>query len=404
MRRAILLLLLLPACGGEAAPLVPFDPAVAEPLLADVVDALHAGDGPRALAELDLLASRGPLPDGSLHYRALALEAADRNEEAEKVWRRELLAHPGNARAHAALGRRLMATGRLEEAATHLDLAAKLAPGDAVVRLLSGRLALLRNEDELALRAFNDVLQVDPWGEAAVEAHTGLAQILARRGGDEAQLAERHAATARKLQQLGAYMQSFQLRLQRDPRDAEAAYGVATAYLSLYTDYGDPRLRDQAEKALDYVLSLRPEDARALYNLGFVRAEQGRLDEALEISRRAVQADPALTAARLNLALLCLRQGRSDEAREQLEQVAAEADAPADRVRAHASLARMLAEDTDPAQRAAALGHAETALQLDPQDPCGLLPLAEKLRHEAAVGEPDTEAPPAPDTDSPSDP
>ncbi len=381
--RALALLLLLrpAACGDEAAPVVPFDPAVAEPRLVEVVGALRAGDGAGALAELDELAAAGPLPEGALHYRALALEAAGRGGEAEQAWREEVAVHPGNARAQAGLARRLMDGGRLDEAAEHLGLATRLAPADVVVRLLAGRLTLLRGEDESALRAFQDVLQADPWGDGAVEAHTGLAQILARRGGPDVALAERHAATARHLHELRAYLDSYQLRLRRDPQDAEAAYGVATAYLSLYTDYSDVRLRDQAEAALNHVLSLEADDARALYNLGFVRAEQGRYDEALGISRRAVEADPALTAARINLALLCQKLGRTDEARGQLEHVASEAPLPADRARAHANLAHLLSEgDAGPELRAAALSHAEAALALDPSDPFGMARLADTLR------------------------
>lgn len=380
MRRLLAATLLLAACSEPAGPPVPFDPSVAEAALAPVMEALRAGDGARALAALDELAAAGPLPEGALHYRGLALQAAGRGAEAEQAWREELRLHPGNGRSHALLAQRLLDAGRLDEAAEHLGLARVLAPGWLPARLLEARLALARNEDEAALRAFQDVLAADPWGESAVEAHTGLAQVLARRGPDAAAQAEGHAGAARHLQELYAYLASYRARLQRDPRDAEAAYGVATAYLNLYVQHGDVRLRDQAEQALQHVLSIRPADARALYNLGFVRARQGRYPEALELSRRAVQADPQLVLARVNLALLLVRAGQRDEAVAELSVVAEGAPETADRVRAHAEIARLLADDADPRQRDVALGHAEQALALQPEDPWAMAALAARLR------------------------
>jgi tetratricopeptide (TPR) repeat protein len=380
-----LCVLLLPAgCSGEAGPAVPFDPSTAEPALGPVLDALRAGDGAAALSRLEELAAQGPLPDGAAHYRALALEAAGRPDEAEATWRAELQARPGNGRAHALLARRLLDTGRLDEAAAHLDQARRFAPDWPPARLLDGRLALARNDDELALRAFRDVLAQDPWGESAVEAHTALAQLLARRGVPDQELARRHADMAQHLQRLYAYLDSYRSRLRRDPSDAEAAYGVATACLDLYVRFGDVRLRDQAEDALEHVLALRPDDARALYNLGFVRARQSRLGEALELSQRAVELDPQLVPARVNLALLHAQLGQRAEAVAQLQLLARDATDPQDRLRAHAELARLLAEGEDRAEREAALLHARAALELAPDDPHGLLPLRSRLELELA--------------------
>jgi tetratricopeptide (TPR) repeat protein len=385
-------LLLLAGCSGDTGPVVPFDPSTAEPALGPVLDALRAGDGAAALARLEELASQGPLPDGAAHYRAMALEAAGRPEEAEAAWRTELQARPGNGRAHALLARRLLGTGRLDEAAEHLERACALAPDWMPARLLRGRLALARDDDELALRAFSDVLALDPWGESAVEAHTALAQLLARRGGPDEAQARRHADIAGHLQTLYAYLDSYRARLQRDPRDADAAYGVATASLDLYVRYGDVRLRDQAEKALEHVLSLRPDDARALYNLGFVRARQARLGEALELSQRAVQRDPDLVPARVNLALLHAQLGQRDEAVAQLQVVARDAADAQDRLRANAELARLLAEAPGRAERQAALAHARAALDLSPDDPHGLQGLLSRLEQELASPAPDPEA------------
>ncbi len=400
-RPALAALLLALACSGDSGPLVPFDPTTAEPALGAVLDALRAGDGAGALARLDELSAQGPLPDGAAHYRAMALTAAGRPEDAEAAWRAELRVRPGNGRAHGLLARRLLDTGRLDEAATHLALAQRLAPDWPPARLLAGRLAMARDDDELALRAFRDVLAADPWGESAVEAHTALSQLLARRGGPDLDLARRHADVAQHLQQLYSYLDSYRVRLQRDPQDTTAAYGVATAYLDLYVRYGDVRLRDQAEDALDHVLALAPDDARASYNLGFVRARQGRLGEALELSQRAVQLAPELVPARVNLALLHAQLGQRAEAVAQLEVLARDATNPQDRVRARTELARLLSEEPGRAEHEAALAHARAALELAPHDPYGLAELVARLERELASApvpaEPQPEAVPAPE-------
>jgi tetratricopeptide (TPR) repeat protein len=73
-----------------------------------------------------------------------------------------------------------------------------------------------------------------------------------------------------------------------------------------------------AQNKLDAWLADNPNDARALFDLGYVADAQGRLDDAASLYRRAVAADPQSFEAHLSLGLLLARQGKPDDARPEL--------------------------------------------------------------------------------------
>lgn len=73
-----------------------------------------------------------------------------------------------------------------------------------------------------------------------------------------------------------------------------------------------------AQAKLEPWLAANPNDARALFDLGYVADAQNRLDDAAALYRRAVAADPKSLEAHLSLGLLLARQGKPDEARPEL--------------------------------------------------------------------------------------
>ncbi len=73
-----------------------------------------------------------------------------------------------------------------------------------------------------------------------------------------------------------------------------------------------------AEAKLAPWVAANPNDARALFDLGYVADAQNRLDDAASLYRRAVSADPKSFEAHLSLGLLLARQGKPDEARPEL--------------------------------------------------------------------------------------
>jgi predicted Zn-dependent protease len=73
-----------------------------------------------------------------------------------------------------------------------------------------------------------------------------------------------------------------------------------------------------AEARLAPWLNDHPNDARALFDAGYVADALAKLDEAAGFYRRAVEADPKRFEARLSLGLLLARQGKLAEARTEL--------------------------------------------------------------------------------------
>lgn len=74
-----------------------------------------------------------------------------------------------------------------------------------------------------------------------------------------------------------------------------------------------------AETALDTWLPAHPTDARALFDAGYVADAQNRLDDAVALYRRAVEANPASFEAHVELGMLLARQNKLTEARGELE-------------------------------------------------------------------------------------
>ncbi len=107
-----------------------------------------------------------------------------------------------------------------------------------------------------------------------------------------------------------------------------------------------------AEAKLDQWLAAHPNDARALFDAGYVADAQNRLDDAAALYRRAIDADPKLFEAHISLGLLLARQNKLDAARSELVTATAldpgEAG-PALKARAWRALAR-IDRDTDPAE------------------------------------------------------
>src|SRR5215475_13191234 len=63
---------------------------------------------------------------------------------------------------------------------------------------------------------------------------------------------------------------------------------------------------EEAERELNQILIVRPNDAASLNLLGAIRARQGKLGEAEDLFTRAVRIDHRLVGAHLNLARLYL--------------------------------------------------------------------------------------------------
>ena len=128
-----------------------------------------------------------------------------------------------------------------------------------------------------------------------------------------------------------------------------------------------------AQTELDAWLVSHPSDARALFDAGYVADAQGRLDDAANLYRRATEGDPKSFEAHLSLGLLLARQGKENEARQELT-AATQLDpvqgGPELRARAWRALAQIDKPGPDkPGDAAQASNDLLEALKLTPETP-----------------------------------
>jgi len=131
-----------------------------------------------------------------------------------------------------------------------------------------------------------------------------------------------------------------------------------------------------AESKLAAWLARHPDDARGLFDAGYVADAQNKLEDAAGFYRRAVKADPQSFESHLSLGLLLARQGKLEEARPELAastQLDPGDAGPALKARAWRALAQ-IDRGNDPADASTDLLE---ALKLSPETPEDTLLAAE---------------------------
>jgi Flp pilus assembly protein TadD len=127
-----------------------------------------------------------------------------------------------------------------------------------------------------------------------------------------------------------------------------------------------------AETRLETWLAAHPDDARALFDSGYVADAQNRFDDAARLYRRAVEANPQSFEAHVELGLLLARQGKLAEARPELA-AATQLDAGVAGSGAKARAWRALAEIDRAGDPAKASEDLLNALKLSPEIPADTL-------------------------------
>ena len=145
--------------------------------------ALADGEPVRALTTLDAAAAearaaQNPLLIGEIGIdRARALVALHRETDALGELANARAATPDNPLGwllSATLSRRM---GKLAEAQTQIETAARLAPTDPEIGLEAGVIAVLSGHDEAARKDWQSVLAIAPQSEAGTQAGAYLAQL-----------------------------------------------------------------------------------------------------------------------------------------------------------------------------------------------------------------------------------
>lgn len=185
---------------------------------------------------------------GGLHLMAIVELALGQREQALARLDLALRLAPGEARLHATAAEALAALGREADGIAHWDRAVSLAPADAQLHLGQGAALHRSGQYERAAAAFTRVTELAPSHAAAW-----------------ANLAE----ACRRLDRLQAAVAHGRRAVALAPRDRAARYNLALAL----SDAGELA---EAERQLRDLLSEQPADAEAEFELSELLLRQGR--------------------------------------------------------------------------------------------------------------------------------
>ncbi len=183
---------------------------------------------------------------------AALLQTVGRTNEAIEQYQRLLEQTPDSFAVHLNLGRALYDQGRFDEAVERLNRAVELDPRSAAAHNQLGLALRRRGDINGAIEHYKRAIELDP---AGVDAQTNLALLLVR---------------------LGKF--------------------------------------DVAASGFEHVMRIKPGFPNALIGMGLARAGQGRLAEAVQYLRSAVESDPQDADTRCLLAEHLLQLGEVEEA------------------------------------------------------------------------------------------
>lgn len=287
------------------------------------------------------------------------------------VWRNEVRALPGNARAWNNLGNELVREGRSDEAIKQYREAIRVEPAYALPRINLANVLRDRGETERAVELYHAALQLLSEDSRWVSfARHNLGKALLAQGRTEhaidqfrrvlavePNLADVHhdlgVALGRQGDLAGAIDQ-FRTALDIRPDDADTHFHLAIAY----------RMAERPEEAVEHLrlaLDIDPAHAAAHQNLGGLLQLQGEYEQAIRHYRQALEVEPDSAAAHLNLGVALQSTGRPAEA---IRHLGRAVELMPDTAQAHQALGAALL----------ALGRAESALasfrraaELDPE-------------------------------------
>ena len=254
----------------------------------------------------------------SVHFNlSIALDEADRLEEALAAARISVEKRPGQASDLCILGAALIHTGRLVEAEEVLRRALEIDPGHKSSRREMAQLLRVQGRRQEALEAYRALLEIDP-RYALAHAYIGDLLIQLQRYAEAVKPLSKalrlieaapsvtadlptshsvHVLLGTALRELGrtrAAEAHFRRALEIYPRDLDALEQVAAS------EFGRKRYR----KALELYrrqLEVDPDRASTHANIGAALYLLDRTEEAIRSLERALELDPTLETARENL-------------------------------------------------------------------------------------------------------
>ncbi len=300
------------------------------------------------------MTDRAPQGPGDLDA-AIAHFQAGRMEEAEAIFRRILLAAPGDVDALHLLGLVALQKGEAQAAVKLIEKAITLNPGIAPFHNSLGNSLKAQGDLDGAIKRFREALDLDP---TLTGIHVNLGDALRAQGNLE-EAEEEYSAVPptdpqhfEALKKLGAIFKAqdrpndavlaFHKALEINADDAEIHNSLGATLLSLehiqdaiihfqraididpnypqaHNNLGGAwRKQDDTDKAVDCFLTailLDSEFALAHDNLGLSYTRLGKWEDAFACFQRALGINPDLPQVYVNLGYLQRLIGKHDEAR-----------------------------------------------------------------------------------------
>ena len=278
---------------GEFEAALSLDPQMAEAWSNIGITRAELGDTQGAVSDLRRAQGIDPLTPGAAYRLGVVLEARGDPRGAEEAFARAVSACPRDEKAHLALARLYLASGRREDARREARIAFGLMP--------------TLKADNLEL---DNVLGAPPPPAAAPPAAADrLEKSLAR--GRAALDRGDHAAAGRE----------YAAALAENPRSVAACLGMA--YLCEFA--GDERYGKgfPAERSIGYyrkALGEQPGMSTAWFSLGVVCEKSGRYPEAAEAFEKASECAPGMRFAWYNCGVCLMKMGEQGKAEEKFRE------------------------------------------------------------------------------------
>jgi tetratricopeptide (TPR) repeat protein len=262
---------------------------------------------------------------------------------------------PKNLQAHLVRSSSLLGLGQRDQAKEELNFITKNYPQNLDARFQVGYLAWQQKDYPQAEKIFTDLHNTDPKNLRGL---IGVVETLASENRMKQAIEEANKAAAAEPErpdvrlvlanlqvrdkQFDQAIQNFQILLNKQPASADLLFRLGETYrlkgdlnsaadafrrssqaapkdtaalLRLGMMMDGANHPDQAQPVYEQILKIRPDNAVALNNLAFIKAEKGvDLDQALTMAQRALQQSPNTAAFADTLGWVYVRKNVTDEA------------------------------------------------------------------------------------------
>jgi tetratricopeptide (TPR) repeat protein len=248
---------------------------------------LGMGDRDKAREELAFIGKTYPdNTEAKLQVAGLALYEKD-YKRAEGIFNELYKANPADNRGLAGFAEALAGEGRMQDAIREVQKASDKEPQRMDLKLFVANLDVRDGHFDDAIKIYQMLLEKQPKSSALLRA---LAETQRRKG------------------DLNGAIDNFRRCSQEAPNDT-------TCLMLLGLLMEGTGKHDQAKPIYEQILKIRPDDALALNNLAFAKAEEGvDLDQALTMAQRAVQKAPGNSRIADTLGWIYIKKSLTDDA------------------------------------------------------------------------------------------